>query len=146
MHEPRVCILIRLSKVLTRTRISLCLAALSAIKIRILQCLLVHMHFKSSQTPSRFLLTTRRGAGSASQLTRHCLGSRPHSSLLIKNEPVPASRFLQRLPAPPHLCHPPSPALSLSLMLSLPLPFPFSTLFRHTLASFVAGSIRLAVC
>ena len=83
-------------------------------------------------------------AGSTSQLTRHCLGSRPHSSLLITNEPVPASRFLQRLPVPPHLCHLLSPALSLSL--SFPLPFPFSTLFRHTLASFVAESIRLAVC
>lgn len=73
-------------------------------------------------------------SGSTSQLTRHCLGSRPHSSLLITNEPAPASRFLQRLPVLPHLCHLLSPALFLSL--PLPLPFPFSTLFRHTLPFF----------
>lgn len=79
-------------------------------------------------------------AGSTSQLTRHCLGSRPPSSLLITNEPVPASRFLLRLPVPPHLCHLLSPALSLLLLLPLPLSL-FSTLFRHTLASFVARSV-----
>lgn len=107
--------------------------------------LLIRAHFKSAPKLHPVLpFNYKLCAGSTSQLTRHCLGSRPHSSLLITNEPAPASRFLQRLPVPPHLCHLLSPALSLSL--SLPLPFPFSTLFRHTLASFVAESIRLAVC
>lgn len=32
------------------------------------------------------------------------------------------------------------------VIFSLPLAFPLSTLFRHTLASFVAESMRLAVC
>lgn len=49
-------------------------------------------------------------AGSTSPLTCCCLGTHPRSSLLRTNEPAPASRFLRRLPALPHLCHVPAPS------------------------------------
>jgi len=49
-------------------------------------------------------LNYRLWAGSTSQLTCLCLGSCPHSSLLITNEPAPASIFLQHLPASPSTC------------------------------------------
>lgn len=64
------------------------------------------------------LLNYKLCTGSTSQLTCHCLGSRPYSSLLITNEPAAASRFLQHLPVLPHLCHLLSHALPVPLALT----------------------------
>lgn len=82
-----------------------------------------------------------------------CLGSRPHSSLLLTNEPASASRFppTPTSPATP-LSSYPSCTLRLALA-STPIFHSFSTLFRHSLSlslsiAFLVAekSTRLAVC
>lgn len=102
LNRECVCILFHLSKVLTHIHVSLCSAALAEkCKFYNSDSRVFQINLNSNPYSNNYKLC----AGSASQLTCHCLGSHPHSSLLITNEPAPASRFLRRLPVLPHLCH-----------------------------------------